>query len=531
VLAQNVEFTSSNLPIIVIDTDGGTIVDDPKIVADMGIIDNGPGNRNNVEDPFNAYDGKIAIEIRGSSSQMFPKKQYGIELRAEDGEGDNEQSLFGMPEEGDWILFAPYNDKTLMRDALAYKLARDMGNYASRSKYFELVLNGEYMGVYVFLEKVKRGSDRVDINKLNEDETSGDDLTGGYILKIDKTTGGDEGGFFSTISPPNASHGQKTYFQWEYPKGDDIVSEQKEYIEDYVKDFEATLAGDNYSDPVNGWTKYADMNSFVDYFIMNELTKNPDAYRLSTFMYKQKDSDGGKLFMGPVWDFNLGFGNVNYCTQGTPTGLVIDFNNICPDDDWLIPFWWSKLWEDEMFRSVLKTRWNGLRADRFSNETILGYVDSVADVLSEEAQQRNFQKWPVIGEYVWPNYVYDFDTYQEEVDWMKDWITQRLEYLDAVLNATVTGVEEDKISKVIVNAFPNPFDNEVLFDYEIPTPGETKIEIFDVLGRNISTISNTQHQQGRFSTRTVITAPAGLYIYRVTHNGSKPVTGKLNKRS
>jgi hypothetical protein len=529
-LFSQTPFTSSNLPIIVIKTNGATIVDDPKIVVDMGIIDNGPGQRNNVTDAYNEYDGKIAIEIRGSSSQMFPKKQYGIELRAADGEDDNETALFGMPEEGDWILFAPYNDKTLMRDALSYTLGRRMGNYASRSRFFELVLNNEYMGVYVFLEKVKRGKNRLNIDKLEKGEITGDALTGGYILKIDKTTGGDEGGFTSTFPPPGASGQQKTYFQWEYPKGEDIVAAQKTYIENYVKQFENTLASDTYNDPVTGWTKYADMNSFVDYFIMNEVTKNPDGYRLSTFMNKKKDSDGGKLFMGPIWDFNLGFGNVNYCTQGNPTGLVIDFNTICPQDGWLIPFWWKKLWSDITFRQALSDRWASLRANQFSNQAVLSYVDSVSGVLNQEAQQRNFQKWPVLGTYVWPNYKYDLYTYSAEVSWLRTWITDRMAYLDATLNFSITGVNEGIGKDIIVHAFPNPFDHDVTFEYEIPVAGATKIEILDVLGRNVSTTVNTRAEAGRYSVQAAIITPPGLYIYRVTHNDGRPVTGKLIRK-
>jgi len=530
VKAQNVNFSSSNLPIIVLKTNGGTIVDDPKIVVDMGIIDNGPGNRNNVTDPYTLYDGKIAIEIRGSSSQMFPKKQYSIELRAANGEDDNELSLFGMPKEGDWILFAPYNDKTLVRDALSYHLGRSMGDYASRSRYFELVLNDEYMGVYVFFEKVKRGKNRVNIDKLSEDETTGDNLTGGYILKIDKTTGGDGSGFNSLHAPPDATKGQKVYFQFEYPKGEDIVTAQKTYIQNYVKQFEDALASDQYNDPNTGWTKYADMSSFVDYLIMNELTKNPDAYRLSTFIYKKKDSDGGKLFMGPIWDFNLGFGNVNYCTQGTPTGLVIDFNSICPEDGWQIPFWWKKLWSDATFRVALTDRWTSLRQNKFSNASVLGYVDSLTTVLNVEAQQRNFQRWPVLGVYVWPNYRFDIATYNGEVAWLKTWIQDRMSYLDATFNFSITGVNEKLSQNVIVNAFPNPFDREVLIDYEIPSPGETRIEIFDVLGRIVSGTVNNHGEAGRYSTQAVVAGSPGFYLYKVTHNGGKAVTGKLYRK-
>jgi hypothetical protein len=267
VLAQdsNVPFTSSNLPIIILNTNGQQILDDPKIKADMAIIDNGPGVINNLTDPPNNYNGKIGIEIRGSSSQMFPKKQYSIELMDENGE-ELEVPLLGMPTEEDWVLFAPYNDKTLMRDVLAYKLGNDMGNYAPRTRYCEVVLNGTYMGVYVLIEKIKRDKNRVDVNKLDPDEISGNNLTGGYIIKIDKTTGDSGEGWYSPHSPLNAVRQQRVLFQYEIPKYDEIVVEQKNYIQMYVTQFEDVLKGENFKDPDEGYAKYIDVNSFVDFF-------------------------------------------------------------------------------------------------------------------------------------------------------------------------------------------------------------------------------------------------------------------------
>lgn len=156
--------TSSNLPIIIINTNGQAILDDPKITADMGIIYNGIGVRNNTTDPMNHYNGKIGIETRGQSSQMFPMKSYGIELR-DIGGNSQDKTLFGLPKESDWILYAPYTDKTLMRNFLAYTMSREMGHWAANCRYVEVVVNGDYRGVYVFMEKIKRGSGRVNIPK------------------------------------------------------------------------------------------------------------------------------------------------------------------------------------------------------------------------------------------------------------------------------------------------------------------------------------------------------------------------------
>ncbi|MEE9189992.1 MAG: CotH kinase family protein [Candidatus Neomarinimicrobiota bacterium] len=174
---QSVDFTSSNLPIIIIDTFGAEIPNEPKIPAHMGIIDRGDGEVNNITDDW-SIEVDIGIEIRGVTSSTYPKLQYGIETR--DGEGNNLNiSLFGFPEENDWILHAPYSDKSLMRNAFVYKTVRSTGRYASQSKYFELILNGSYEGVYVLFEKIKRDRNRV--NLLSPSDSS---ASGGYLLEM-----------------------------------------------------------------------------------------------------------------------------------------------------------------------------------------------------------------------------------------------------------------------------------------------------------------------------------------------------------
>lgn len=525
--SQVVDFTSSNLPIIVINTHGQGIPDEPKIEAAMGIIYNGPGQRNNSTDPYNNYDGRIGIEIRGSSSQMFPKKQYSIELHDEFG-NDNNASLLGMPAEEDWILFAPYNDKTLMRDVLAYKFAASLDRYAPRTRFCELVLNGTYQGVYVLLEKIKRDPNRVDISKLNLDEINGDDLTGGYIIKVDKSSGNSGAGWASHYLP-SYGHGQQIVFQYEYPAYDEIVKEQKLYIQNFVSAFEETLASNNFMDPVSGYRKYINVGSFIDFFIINELSKNVDAYRLSTFLYKDKDSKDGRLHMGPVWDFNLGFGNADYCTGGAPTGFVLNFNSVCPNDSWLIPFWWGKLMKDVTFKNKLYDRWTSLRAGRFQTETILSYVDSVANVLNEEAQQRNFQCWPVLGEYVWPNYFVG-QTFQEEVDWLKEWITDRLDWMDQNILYTVVTGEAEGPENFFVHADPNPFHNEIRFRYSVSAGGDISLHLIDAQGRSAMEIQVSKQSQST-NTLSIDTSgfSPGLYFYRF-YSGSDVVSGKLVRR-
>ncbi|HEY9046352.1 MAG TPA: CotH kinase family protein [Ohtaekwangia sp.] len=525
-LAQSptVEFTSSNLPIVVISTNE-EIKDDPKIVADMGIIYNGVGVRNNVSDAFNNFTGKIGIEIRGSSSQLFPKKQYGIELRDATGVEGKEASLLGLPKEEDWILFAPYNDKSLMRDALSYKLGRDLGHYATRTKYVELVLNGNYEGIYVLMEKIKRDKNRVNIEKLDPEETDAANITGGYIIKIDKTTGDSGEGWYSPHKPAPSAYQQSILFQYEYPKYNEIVPEQKAYIQQYIAAFENALAGDQFKDPANGYAKYIDVNSFIDYLIVQEITKNVDGYRLSAFFYKDSDAKGGKLVMGPIWDFNLGFGNADYCDGGSPQGFAKDFNTICDFHEALVPFWWNRLVEDEAFRQKLSTRWQELRTSTLKTSVIHQYIDSVASVLNQESQQRNFTRWPVLNTYVWPNY-YIGATYQQEVVWLKSWISQRLTWLDDNFREIVTATEQEQQTADIA-VYPNPFSGAVHIAYTLRKPAAVEITIYNAVGNRVHSETIEHLDAGKkIYTRDMGNA-SGLYYYTIKRGDAIVARGKL----
>ncbi|MCK5076296.1 MAG: CotH kinase family protein, partial [Calditrichia bacterium] len=423
-LIAQVNFTSSNLPILVINTNGQEIPDEPKIEADLGIIYNGNGVRNYITDPFNNYNGKIGIELRGSSSQSYPKKQYAMETRDISGENLN-VSLLGMPEENDWVLYAPYSDKSLMRNVLSYKMANDLGWYASRTRYCELVLNGDYRGVYVLMEKIKRDNNRVDIKKLDPEDIAGNNLTGGYIIKIDKLEGEETDGWHSDF-PPYPGAWQQIYYQYHYPKGSSIVWQQQNYIQNYIFQFESMMDGENYTHLFNGYYDFINFNSFVDFFILNEIGKNIDGYRLSTFLYKDRDSEGGELHIGPIWDYNLAFGNVDFYDGSNIQNWQVDFN--ISSDMNQIPFWWGKLMDDPVFLNKIVSRWFELRADILNTNSILNFIDEVADSL-EESQTRNFIRWPILGHYVWPN-DYIGDTYNDEVLYLKTWLFSRLYWID-----------------------------------------------------------------------------------------------------
>ena len=483
--AQTFQLISSNLPIVVINTNGQSIPSDVKILAQMGIVDNGPGNLNHPGDPYTDYNGDIGIERRGSSSDAFsPKKSYTVELR--DGMGaDFNVPILGMPAEADWVLLANYFDKSLMNNTLSFHLARAMGNYAPRTRDVEVVLNGVYIGVYVVAEKIKRGAARVDIAKLQATETSGDDLTGGYIISVDRS--GDAGsGFYSNFAPVESPNGQQIFIQYKYPKPDNIVPEQKAYIQAYVDSFETALAGPAFMDPVSGFRAFAVDSSFVDLLLLNELSRNVDGYRLSSFLYKDKASNGGRLHAGPAWDYGLAWGNADYCNGADIGGWAYDFGDVCSDDGNQMPFWWARLVQDSSFADALRCRWNDLRDNVLSPAYISAYCDSVAALL-DAAQQRNFTVWPTLGIYVWPNPQPVPATYAGEVQELEDFMNARWAWLDANLpeghSCLPTSVDQGVAMATIEAPFPNPFTNAIAF--RTTTDEAVRLRLVDPLGRTV----------------------------------------------
>src|SRR6218665_2033108 len=179
------QFQQSNLPIIVINTNGDTIVNDPKIMVDFKVLYHSDGSINSITDTDPHFNGKAGIEFRGSSSLVFPKKSYSLELADLEGE-EVKFPLLGLPSEADWTLIANYDDKTSLKNAYMYNIWAQTGRYSPRTKHVEVVLNGEYIGLYVLTEKIKRDSKRIDIKKLEEEDTDAEKITGGYIIEASR---------------------------------------------------------------------------------------------------------------------------------------------------------------------------------------------------------------------------------------------------------------------------------------------------------------------------------------------------------
>ncbi|MCG9127552.1 CotH kinase family protein [Candidatus Poribacteria bacterium] len=407
---------TSNLPLVIIDTDGKWIPNEPKTSAWMKIIYDESGSRNGLNSSHIHFEGKIGIEIRGQTSQMFPKKQYGIEIQDDTG-NDKDVSLLGMPAGSDWVLNGPYTDKTLMRNYLAYEFSNRIGRYATRTRFVEVFLNTNkqkeiqtqhYVGVYLLIEKIKRGKNRIPIQSLKPTHTKSPEISGGYIIKIDKRDP-QETYFFTR---------RRTEIKHVYPKGHNMPYMQRMWIKNYMDKFESALSGPEFKDPHSGYAKYIDIDSFIDHFIINEMFKNTDGFRISAYMYKDR---GGKLNMGPVWDFNLSMGNT-VIHEGWRTNTWLIYTNP-------VPFWWHKLLTDPSFKMKLVKRWRTLRKNVISNSAILNEIDRTVEYLSE-AQVRNFEKWRILPHTLFANPGPGAPTYQGQVDDVKTWLKTRLKWMD-----------------------------------------------------------------------------------------------------
>jgi len=413
-------------PVLFIDTDGQSIEEDWKVAGTLEIVVDHDGSLDDLSTAARAFVSDIGIEIRGKSSTGFPKKNYGLETRGPDGEDWN-VALLGMPDEADWVLHGPYSDKTYMRNAFAYALGRQMGGdepgrWQPDSVFTEVFVNDQYVGIYVFTEKIKKDPDRVDIEAPAETSDSGD-LTGGYIVKREDSGEADS---WSTEAGTVLDH--------HYPSTNDISVEQQAYIKGYLDAFETMMVGLEATHPHDGYRAWVDLDSWIDVLLINELSKNVDGYRKSAYMIKHSDEAdndlAGRLQMGPMWDFNITFGNANYCEGGSTSGWVVTAKASCADLQ-AIPFWWQVMWDDDDFRSDVRERWEAHRAGPLADEEMTALLVEWADWLAE-AEARDHATWGTLGNYVWPN-VFVGKTYEEELEYMTTFVVERAAWMDAHL--------------------------------------------------------------------------------------------------
>jgi len=412
---------SSNLPLMVIHQFNQAITSGEKDIAYMSLVGDGEyEGRTKLNGPA-GFTGRINANIRGSSSQMFPKKGYGFHT-LEENETNRKVSLLGMPEEHNWILHGPYTDKTLMRNAISYSIGEQMGRYSPRTRFVELFLHSgndelkpeDYRGIYLLTERIKIDPGRVDIQELELHHNQYPEVSGGYIFSIDRLNDG-ENGFLTA---------RESKFRFVRPNEFTATPAQKQYLTSYIDSLETVLFSPDFADPVNGYNAFIDPASFIDVHLITELLKEIDGYRLSFFYHKDRE---GKIKAGPIWDYNLALGNANYLNAWNPEGWYYSLLN----QDEYAWRWYTRLFQDPEFMQQYKKRYRVLRSHAFSNVNLMHRINHYVNLLSE-AQPRDQQKWNTLGMYVWPNWFVG-NRYKEEVDWMTNWLKQRLQWMDQQL--------------------------------------------------------------------------------------------------
>jgi hypothetical protein len=501
---------TTNLPIIAIDTKGQAIPDGFKIMATIKVIDNGPGMINNLYQAATGYEGPVGIELHGQSSLMFPKKSFGVEIWNEAGL-DSAASLLGMPEGEDWVLYAPYSDKSMLRNALTYYFGAKMGRWQPRFRFCTVFLNEDYYGVYLLIEKIKQGKERVDISNLRPDEVTGDNITGGYIVKVDKIGDLTPENYFTTYPSYSYPNTWNYIYTYVYPRTSRIVPQQEAYIKSFLTELENTLNGPSFSHPVTGFRKYMDDSSFVDYQIIQELSNNVDGYRLSTYFYKDRDSKGGKLYAGPLWDFNLGYGNEDYYDFCLSTSGWL-YTHIGPNPFELPMHWWKRLMEDSDYSIMFINRWKELRQGVFRTDSIMQFIDNSVLYLGESVDH-NYERWPILGTYVWPNYFIG-STYSEEIDYLKGWVSDRLQWIDN--NIDRQKVEPVPVGSKNILVYPNPVKDEMTFVFSTASISRISVEIYDLTGRMVFNTLYFPEEAGYQQVNYTITGLSpGSYILKL----------------
>lgn len=477
---------ASNLPLVFVTTTV-PIVDEPKVAANISIVDNGPGQQNHVGD-VPAYVSNIGIELRGASSQAQPKLAYGFETRNTLGlQADT--SFLGFPSESDWVLIASYPDRTMMRNYMTYELHRRMGHWSARMRLCELFIDGVYEGVYTIGEAIRRNVNRVNIAKLTVNDTVGDPLTGGYIWKRDGPTQGECGGWYSTVlgSAGNPSGGGM-YWLYQYPCST-ITPQQQNYISAYIDTFETALMSPNWLDPGSGYLPFVNQRSFVDYQILAEYCKSIDGYRKSVYFYKDKDSRDRRIVSGPMWDFDLAWGiDVNVCNMNNAAGWSYDDQSSWSCYPQEMPYWYLRLLQDPSYVDSLYCRWTHLRQGFLGTAALHSFVDSTVALIGD-AQVRNFQCWPILF----------FEDFNQEMARFKDWITNRGSWIDTNLLGACAPVATTPplAAGPRWTASPNPARDRLCIRFQAGCT-QARITLSDAFGRIIFTDTQNHDAHSEF---------------------------------
>ena len=365
-------------------------------------------------------DARIGIHVRGVTSRNFPKKQYAIELRADDDDRDSDRPMLGLPSNADWVLSDPIAyDRALIRNALAFELSNRIGRYAPRTRFAEVfmvddggdVRAGNFLGFFTLIEKIGRDPERVNVSKLPESAASVPAISGGFILRIDKGEADFDAG------------GRR--LQFVYPDPEDMrLPERKpqlDFIRTFIDGFVRAASAPDFRHPSTGqrYSEFIDVDAWIDHDIINALIKNVDGMRFSSYFYKER---GGRLAAGPVWDFDR--------SMGTPydprTGDPEEWNQTFNATDYFNEGWWRLLFRDPDFRSRYRARFTSLLNGAFSADNLDRIVDGMASQVGDAAD-RNFRRWT--------QFPPRDNSHAAEIALLKDFLRRRVAFIKTQLAA------------------------------------------------------------------------------------------------
>jgi hypothetical protein len=437
-LADDVTSFTSTLPVLILDTFGqDAAVNWLQSFVHLSVFEPVNGRSSLTNPPVLATRG--GFRVRGSSSAGLPQSGFALEL-LDEFNNEKPRALCGLPADSDWILYAPNAyDPVLIHNPFVHQLSRDMGRYSPRTRFVEVFVargggpleKAHYNGLYVLEEKIKIGKHRVNIDRPGPEDLKPPQLTGGYILKFDRLGPGENG---------MAGNGDRGLVHVE-PKEHTLLLPQRapqlEYLQQFFRDFDRTLHGSNWKDPATGYRAYLDVGAAIDFHVLEVLSGNVDAMVLSTYLHKPR---GGKIVFGPHWDFDRALGS----TDGR------DANPRQWDTG---PFfggeWWPRLFSDPDFWQLWVDRWQELRATHFSMTNLSALIDRLAGEV-REAQPRQYEKWgfqPRGG------------SWQGELDLMKSWLSERVDFIDGQLTPMPRlrreGGSENRISMVVPGGSTN----------------------------------------------------------------------------
>jgi len=493
----------SDLPIIVLQTQNGRrTATAGDVQADMGVVAQ-PAGGNTLSGVYNDFHGPVFVRQLKSKFD-YNKLNYRFTISGEDA------SLLGMPAGDVWRLAGAYSDKSLVRDVIMGTIAHKMGRLSGAPRLCHLFVNDDYKGIYVLLEERTRHE-----NRINVSEAGPEDPSGGFILNM---TGEHWLPGVASQFPPLFNSEAVVNYQFLYPDAHSITVGQTDYITGFMHDFETAVKS---GDMPLVYQRYINLPAFVDYFLLNEIAKDVNAYRNKTTFYKDRDSVNGQLYIEPAFDFEHTLANINYYDGDRIAGWAIDYLTTASDakaDTLLPPFWWDILRKDADFQNHVKLRWDSLYDALFTEDAVINRLDSLYTVLENE-RDFNFERWNVIGQNIQPN-SYVGGSYDDDYGYLYLWLIDRLNWMNSEIAGYPTGVESggaDIVDFKLAQNYPNPFNPVTRINYYLKQSGFVRLAVFNLRGEDVARLVHEQQPAGHYTVSWDASEfPSGVYFYELS---------------